>query len=136
MPEKKLDEILNSAKESYKVFAANDTNLLVINNWKLLKESGFSVERNDSINKRLWELGKSDYPVMNFNQFNLAGGDRNSCQLSNDFRLFVISATKGNLFDFSSANRSYVPPQWEHGFSKGLAISEKQEIIIYWYAAW
>lgn len=139
---KKSEEEIEKLNEKFiakypTMLNAADSNLLVINTWKSLKESGFSVARDDKTIKRLEEIGKSEYPIPNFYELKLDGGEKNVCQLSSDFTIIVIRAEKGIFGKFDElADRSYVPSSWVHGYSKGVAISKKQNLIIYWCAIW
>lgn len=132
-------EILSKIYESnyHNIFDAANSNLLVINTWKSLKESGFSVSRDEKTMKRLEEAGKSEYPILNFYELNLDGEEKTRSQLSSDFKIIVFRAEKGIFGTFDElSDRNYVPKIWNHGFSKGIAISKQQKIVIYWVAIW
>ena len=135
---KEIDSLIDKySDKEFPIFGAADTNLLVVNVGKSLEETGFSVKRDTNFEERLNRLSKSNYPIPNFYKLNLDNGERTRSQLSHDFKIIVIRSEKGLFGDFDKlADRRYVPKVWEHGFSKGIAISKKQALIIYWVAIW
>lgn len=49
----------------------------------------------------------------------------------------IIDAKQGVFIDTSHILKNkYLPPKWQNGYSRGIAISKKENIIIYWVVAW
>ena len=57
--------------------------------------------------------------------------------LDSSFTIFVLDAKAGVFTDttYLKINR-FLPKKWKHGFSKGIATSEKKGEIIYWITVW
>lgn len=118
-------------------YHANDTCNLVVNqytnkdNWHQQNKApkGYKnyLER---------ECYSDKYPIPNFwrNKF---ATESNTCKLPDDFEVYVLQAEQGVNFDKRYLTRGiYMPERWKHGYSKGVAISTKRNIIIYWFVVW
>jgi len=55
--------------------------------------------------------------------------------LSKDFKIYVLESEKGKYWE-GLESADYMPKEWENGYSKGIAINEKNNIIIYWVIIW
>lgn len=54
-----------------------------------------------------------------------------------DFKLYILEIGKNKPFDYSYEFEGHgLPNEWKNGYSKGIAISKKRGIIIYWFDAW
>jgi hypothetical protein len=76
------------------------------------------------------------YPIPNFwrNKFST---ESNACRLPDDFKIYVLQAKQGADFDEKYLTRGvYMPKSWKHGYSKGVAISTKRNIVVYWFVIW
>ena len=63
--------------------------------------------------------------------------DKNSCGLSDDFKIFVLEAKPGKYLEEKYLHEcECMPEKWKHGFSRGIAANDKEHIIIYWLAVW
>lgn len=132
---KKLE--INYERQFGKGINAAESNLLIINNWLSLNETGASVERDEQFKKKMENLGKQNNPIPNFYELKFSNNEKTETQLSSDFNIFVLEAKKGMFWDLSEMSDSrYIPTEWKHGLSKGVAISIKQKIIIYWLIIW
>lgn len=129
-------EIQKLSKLDAFTVSARDTNTLVINNWNYLKQSGFSVERDSTFHDKLSVMGRCQYPIPNFWKLEQSNGDTNPSMLSDDFQISVFEAKKGIFLNSGGFKNPYIPKEWEHGYSKGIAFSDKQNIIIYWAIIW
>ena len=57
--------------------------------------------------------------------------------LDSSFIIQTIDAKAGIYIDTTHMKcNDYLPKKWKHGYSKGVAISEKKQIIIYWVVVW
>jgi len=51
--------------------------------------------------------------------------------------VFVLGAEAGDFWKEScNENRPESLLEWKHGYSKGIAISEEKDILIYWTIVW
>jgi hypothetical protein len=130
----------NFDKLSKAVYLANETNLLLL----------FSYSDRDSIDGKLYEdletpekrlLAKHNVtitkslPVPLFDIDYYKGNTK--CGLSEDFKLYVLDAKPGKyLPDKYLADCDCLPEKWKHGYSKGVALSDKKRTVVYWIAVW
>ena len=57
--------------------------------------------------------------------------------LSEDFNMYVFDAKLGKFIKEEYLQEcDCLPEKWKHGYSKGVALSEKQQIVIYWTIVW
>ena len=57
--------------------------------------------------------------------------------LPEDFKIYVLDAKQGKyLEDKYLYDCSCLPEKWKHGYSKGVALSDKRKVIIYWVTVW
>ncbi len=61
----------------------------------------------------------------------------NGNRLTNDFIIYVLDAQKGHFLPEEYLTKGLgMPKGWRNGFSKGIAISDDRNIIIYWIEVW
>ncbi len=54
-----------------------------------------------------------------------------------DLKVYVIDAKAGNFWIFDcKENRPKALKQWQHGYSKGVAISDKDNKVVFWVMIW
>lgn len=122
---------------SLKKYSPGDSCLLVANRfendsnfWKLNKKDVKTKE----INKQCYE---DKLPVPNFYRLDSYSTNKNECRLHSDFRIFVLDANLGKYKDINVLPDAwYMPKEWKHGYSRGVAISKKRKVIIYWVILW
>lgn len=121
-------------------YSAKDTCLLVVNRFanKDNYSTNIKLSRKDSIiiNRDCYNMR---YPIPNFwhNKFTTKS---TAYRLPADFEMIVIDAKPGIYFnqeDFEEDRISqFMPDQWKHGYSRGIAISKVRRVIIYWVIIW
>ncbi len=75
-----------------------------------------------------------NFPIPNFIG---VGKDEINAGLSEDYDLFILEAQKGVHFpNHYYAEPLIMPSGWEHGHSKGYAISKKANKAIFWFVIW
>lgn len=128
-----LKEILD---KSIAVYDSEDTCMLVANRFAVQEKYG-------AISKEIFDEKKIDmecyeglFPVPNFWQSDFYSKST-ECKLKKGFKIYVIDSKPGIYTDekYLSSN-PYLPKKWEHGFSKGIAISESEKVAIYWVIVW
>lgn len=92
-------------------------------------------------------------PIGNIEQFDFGLGQQNDTIYTNnqnkynvinkyvlpeDLKIYVIDANSGDFFvnDVFRVKRYSQLRKWKNGFSRGIAISEKYKIIMYWLITW
>ncbi|MCB9326734.1 MAG: hypothetical protein H6571_23605 [Lewinellaceae bacterium] len=129
--------MFNSLKNSTKtIYSAGDTCLLVVN---MFTTATNISDRTKASSKELkiFEtkclLGK--LPVPNF--WPLKKNDTTRCKLPNKFVLFVLDAKSGVYWDKRYlTDGKYMPDEWKHGYSKGIAMNNETFEVIYWFVIW
>jgi len=59
------------------------------------------------------------------------------CGLSKDFTIFVLGVEHGEYMNEKYLQEcDCLPPNWKHGYSSGVAMSDIQKVIIYWTVIW
>lgn len=57
--------------------------------------------------------------------------------LGEDFNLYILDAKPGKYLDDKYLQEcECLPEKWKHGYSKGVAMSDEQKVIIYWIVVW
>lgn len=123
-------------KKSIAIYNANDSCLLIVNRF-VNKDKYFEVTPS----KEDLQLVNRDcysglFPIPNFwhNDFTT---EETLCRLPSDFRLYVVDSKSGeNIDEKYLTDGRFMPKEWKNGYSKGVAISEKQNVIIYWLIIW
>lgn len=57
--------------------------------------------------------------------------------LQEDFKLYVLDAKPGKYIDEKYLQEcECLPEKWKHGYSKGVALSDERQVVIYWLIVW
>ncbi len=92
-----------------------------------------SLERKNLAKHNLKEANGLPVPLFKIDRYkgNTYSG------LSNDFKIYILDAKQGKfLKDKYLYDCECLPKKWKHGFSKGVALSDKRKVIIYWVTVW
>lgn len=116
------------------VYQSVDSCLLIPQRY-ITKENYFNQEINfDSILKKTTNC--DTYPVPNFWSNPFLTNYTNT-KLSKDFVIYILEAKSGRFLEKSMlVKTNLLPKKWEHGFSRGLAISSEQYAVIFWVIIW
>ncbi|MDA3881275.1 MAG: hypothetical protein PF436_12870 [Prolixibacteraceae bacterium] len=125
---------LNSAHQ----YKASQKNLLVVN--RFTSENNWYKKKIASASEIKYYTQEVDYedrlPIPNFWDRSYIIGET-ECNLNSDFELFVIEAKPGKYFTDSLLTQgTYMPKEWEHGFSRGIGISKGSRKVVYWFVYW
>jgi len=119
-------------------YRTSDTLLFVINRFENLQtdDNGNIPKIRDSIYiDSTTFIGL--YPIPNFIEYEKPTESKNSIWLPQGFDLYVLEAKSGNYFKEYDLKKNFqMPKGWKNGFSRGIAISEKDKTIIYWGVVW
>ena len=55
--------------------------------------------------------------------------------LSEDFTIYVFDFKAGNYWQ-GLKPLDYMPEGWKNGYSKGIAVNKKKNVIIHWFVVW
>lgn len=123
----------------YKPIAAyksSDTCLLIVHRFetKEMYEQDIAPEITDSslINRDCYT---NLLPIPNF--IDGGGSIETSCGLDSSFTIYVLEAKQEKPFpqyDLKPFNQ--MPSKWSNGYSRGIAISKENKIVIYWSIVW
>lgn len=57
--------------------------------------------------------------------------------LTDDFKLYVLDARPGKYIDEKNLQKcECLPEKWKHGYTKGVALSDEKQVVIYWVTVW
>ena len=57
--------------------------------------------------------------------------------LTDDFKLYVLDAQSGKYIDEKHLQEcDCLPEKWKHGYSKGVALSDEKQAVVYWITVW
>lgn len=131
----KIDSIINKYHFVGK-YAYQDSCLFLINRFetKNTYENRKKVEIADSllVNRDCYKM---KYPIPNFKVYNPT--DEGDIKVDESFSVYVLDAKSGNRFEnFNLQPNLQMPPEWQNGYSKGIACSKKNKTLIYWSIIW
>jgi hypothetical protein len=84
--------------------------------------------------KDLNECDSLNGPIPNFSDI---GDEKLKYGISKNFNLFVIEAKSGIYFNEKYYEGEHIlPSDWEHGYSKGVALNSNSKEVIHWLIIW
>jgi hypothetical protein len=125
----------------FKTYYQVDSNIII--NQTELRRDMFPVEKcNKSFDKK--------YPIPYFESYDFNLGEKtfekvidgekyvyDVYTIPGDLEVFVIEAKAGDFWkENCNENRPESLQVWKHGYSKGIAISEKKDLMVYWTMVW
>ena len=125
------------AKVAIASYLPTDSCLLVINTFTTQKNLTHKKRKANSLELELLERDclRDKLPIPNFYDFDAEVKTR--CKLSEDYELYVLEAKKGIYWDEKYlTDGRYMPTEWKHGYSKGVAFNKVNYNIIYWFEIW
>ncbi len=140
------EEEYNMIKEKIKAsssasYSATDTMLLLIFSYSdVIIIDGKTYKDSETIEKKRLAKHNTTYanslPLPMFEDEYFAVKST-SCGLTKDFMLYVLDAEPGKyLPDEDLQECECLPEKWKHGYSKGAALSDEKQTVIYWIAVW
>lgn len=131
----KLKSDLKNKTVAY--YEVTDSLLFVINRFETLQtDQDRSIPKITDSTYLDSTLFSELYPVPNFIDYENPT-NTNGIWLPIGFELFVLEAKSGNYCkEFDLKENFQMPKGWKNGFSRGIAISEKDKTIIYWGVLW
>lgn len=133
-----LYNLYNETKEKAIIkISASDTCQLVLNRFHTIEDFSkrLSISRED-YKKIDLSCYDNKYPIPNFYD-NEYSTDTTESRLTSDFEILVLESKSGKFWDDKYLyGGEYMPPKWQHGYSKGIAFSREKSVIIHWFIIW
>lgn len=126
----------NLKNKSIATFNAYDSCLFIVNRFARI-DNFYDLKITDYESKIINNTCYSRLsPIPNFWHNNYTT-DSTQCKLPTDFKIYVLDAKSGKYFDDKYlTDGRFMPEIWKNGYSKGIALSEKRNVIIYWLLIW
>ena len=126
--------LIQNSIESY---SSEDSIFLVYNQFVNGENVGFKRSNTSSEMLKLQMASDAGLlPIPNFWNYYKQDFDI-AYNLPGDFVVYVNEAMTGKFWDdIYLMNKDLMPDKWQHGYSKGSAISKKRLEIIYWFIIW
>ena len=139
-PGAEIGNILKDSVLYYSEYANNDNTIL---NLSELKQNVFPEAKCN-----LWYANK--YPIPYFESFDFGLGEQESKKMIDgesyynythtippDLKVYVISAEPGYFWKIEcKEKRPESLKEWKNGYSRGIAISDEKNIVVYWSMVW
>jgi hypothetical protein len=125
-------------------FDSNSENLIILFRYfELEKDSNIKLDIMPiKLKKQLAEnniqYGKS-YPIPFFRNYDTDVLKKANYGLSKDDVILVLESKSGKYMPdkfLSDKSHYLLPKEWKHGYSKGVALNDKKNRIIYWMILW
>lgn len=134
----KIESIYENYKnKALEMYDMQDTCLLIVNRYET-DSNIYNINKNDiyfyEINKQCY---KNKHPIPNFHKLKNCRNKEKQNRLAEDFTIMILNSHKGEFKDIKMPEDTwYMPEGWEDGFSEGVAISKKRNILINWVVVW
>ncbi len=131
------EEFLQLTGKAVASYNAQDEKLLILDYLRSEKK-GFDKIFYDSaaLAKKYGHLElDGSYPIPNFYNSEFVSNS-DLTRLSDDFTVYILDAKKGIFWPSHQNRLGKFVTDWENGYSKGVAISKKDDVIIYWFVIW
>lgn len=133
------DTLLDFARRNaIEVCDVNDTSLFLLvpfQSSKKIEGLDLMIDSDSVMAKNFNKKGHYPVPVVNgiypFWDVSYTGWDKG-------IKLYVLAAQAGKYADdmYLHDKEGALPPEWEHGYSRGMAINEQKREIYYWLVVW
>lgn len=145
--DKKVDKTIKKyTLKSEAIYSANQECLFILNRFSNMQNYGYldiSEVNQNLINRDCY---KDKYPVPNFwgkseiqtdsTKFHLYS-DSTKTHLPADFKIYVFDAEPGKFLSKEKlTDGTFMPDKWKNGYSRGVAISKKRQVLVYWVIIW
>lgn len=125
---------------SNNIYTSDDSSLLLIFSYAdVIEIDGMTYSNQESPQRQ--ELAKhnvnmaSSLPVPIFNIDEYKSNTRSGLPL--DFKIHVLTAKPGKFIDEKYLEEcECLPDKWKHGYSKGVAMSDEKNTVIYYLFIW
>jgi hypothetical protein len=135
----KANQKIAEIKQKYqnnKIYDINDKCIIVVNDF--LDKNNLILHQYKEYQSKFSKNCEDKYVVIpNFWSNDYADNTTKS-KLDKNFKYIIIDSKVGENVYSSKINfyQSYMPSIVRHGYSKGIAFNEKEDVIIYWLVLW
>lgn len=132
---KNASEQINEAKSKYKLetYSTEDGCLIVVNDF--LNNKNLILDDETTYQSK-YSIGCKKYGIIPNFWNNFYGTSDTKSKLSNDFKYIIIDSKTGVFSSKIREDVSYMPEQFRHGYSRGIAYNEREGLIVYWLILW
>jgi len=128
------NRFLNNVEEKYNYL---DSCIFKINMFESIETN---ASREIAVIEDTNQINRSCYltrlPVPNFIEYSDQSEDTDF-RIDFSYEIWVIDAKRGKKFnEFNLGPNPQMPKEWKNGYSKGIAFSETEGVILYWSAIW
>lgn len=131
-------KLINKEKLKYndkKIYNCEDSCIVIVNDF--INKSNLLLDLDNEKHKSKLSSNCKKHPIVIPNFWNniLSNG---LSKLDKNFKYIIIDSKVGENVYSSKINfyQSYMPSIVRHGYSKGIAFNEKEDVIIYWLVLW
>jgi hypothetical protein len=101
----------------------------------------FFIDRDSELKKQMKQRNlkvKNGLPVLYFGDYFQNELNRNEFGLPEGFEIYLIDTKPGKYLadKYLLNNCSCLPQKWKHGYSRGFAVNDEEQSIIYWIVIW
>ena len=136
---KEVDEVNDKFRKiAIAQYKSSDSCLLIVNRFESRQTNEsreiLKIDDKSLVNR---ECYSSKYPVPNFVNYRQYNENR-SLRLDDTFVIYVLESKKVVSWEkeFGMKANPQMPDNWKNGYSKGVAVSKEQQIVIYWTVIW
>ena len=131
-----IDSVLRNKNQFIAAYKSTDTCLLIVNRLDTLDNFAKVIITDSMIIDR--NCCQSLYPIPNFKISDEDSIKGRVLHLDSTFSIYVLESNTNNPFGskYSMSPNAQMPKRWEHGYSKGLAASRRNNVVIYWSIMW
>lgn len=139
--EDNFDTLLNYLqKKSIAKYSTVDTCLLIVDQ-HLTEKNHLDYDKNlrnsQTVDIPDKPCHKDKHPIPNFWRSFFHETNDTQVGLEKTYSLFVLESEKGMFMDVEKLpNGKYTPKDWEHGYTKGVAMDKDSRTVIYWFDIW
>ena len=128
---------LKNKYQSKKIYSINDSCIITVNDFITESNIPFSDEIAGKKSK-VPLLCKSDYIITpNFWSYLPDYRDNTTVsKLDKNFKYIMLDSKLGLFSNKIDSTFSSMPDKIKHGYSKGLALNEKENVVAYWIVIW
>lgn len=130
----------NIGKQVLATYSAADTNLISIKRetityWNPEIKKYYTDKIRD--NKYYYPVPYFETKTLHFYKGDVKDiySDETPSGLSKEFVIYVFDFKTGNYWQ-GLKPLDYLPEGWKNGYSKGIAINEVKNVLIYWFVVW
>ncbi|MBR8538379.1 hypothetical protein KDU71_22600 [Carboxylicivirga sediminis] len=124
-------------KSSIAEYPSDAECLLVLNRFATHSNYGYPKKHEIDHNIINLDCYKDLYPIPNFSNFSSYQTDETEPKLQKEFNIYVLEAKTGRFLAEEDITKGlYMPEEWKHGYSKGVAVNESKKLMIFWVIIW